>query len=297
MRTVDMGLIHSSAAPDITTLILNRLRSDGDIEESISPNFLIRNWPPAFQEWSTQALRDAFFASPQFPRLLNADAIQETISKGVTEGLLAYVGKMGEGGYEPFVFERPLAASEVEISSQTFIITAEEAKKHIEPPHLTTISVIPDTVSVKPGASQTFVAKGSDQHGNGIPVGNLEWEATGGVIDQNGVFVAGDVDGTFAISVISDTVAGNGTVVVSSGTLPPPPPPPSQKRISWRGEIPAQKWMNYYMKVLAQYATEKDLKLTVSFQVTPETRASEQSINETKAALRELGLDDTVIVE
>ena len=55
--------------------------------------------------------------------------------------------------------------------------------------------------------------------------------------------------------------------------------------------------MNYYMKVLAQYTTEKDLKLTVSFQVTPETGASEQSINETKAALRELGLDDTVIVE
>jgi len=55
--------------------------------------------------------------------------------------------------------------------------------------------------------------------------------------------------------------------------------------------------MNYYMKVLAQYATEKDLKLTVSFQVTPETGATEQSINETKAALRELGLDDTVIVE
>ena len=204
---------------------------------------------------------------------------------------------MEEGGYEPFVFERPLAASEVEISAQTFIITADEAKKHIEPPHLTTISVIPDTVSVKPGASQTFVAKGSDQHGNGIAVGNLEWEATGGVIDDNGVFVAGDVDGTFAISVIGDTVVGNGTVVVSSGTLPPPPPSPSQKRISWNGEIPAQKWMNYYMKVLAQYAAEKDLKLTVSFQVTPETGASEQSINETKAALRELGLDDTVIVE
>ena len=109
--------------------------------------------------------------------------------------------------------------------------------------------------------------------------------------------MAGDVDGIFAISVIGDTVVGNGTVVVSSGTLPPPPPPPSQKRISWNGEIPAQKWMNYYMKVLAQYAAEKDLKLTVSFQVTPETGASEQSINETKAALRELGLDDTVIVE
>ena len=33
--------------------------------------FLVRNWSGVFKEWSTKAVRDAFFASPQFPRLLN----------------------------------------------------------------------------------------------------------------------------------------------------------------------------------------------------------------------------------
>jgi len=72
----------------------HRLSSEGILEtKGISPSFLIRNWPPAFKEWSTKSVRDAFFASPQFPRLTNPDLLKETISRGLVTGLLAYVGK------------------------------------------------------------------------------------------------------------------------------------------------------------------------------------------------------------
>src|SRR5262249_3499438 len=74
LKRVDLGLIHSSAANDIIPLITTRLSSDGVLEtKGISPPFLIRNWPPAFKEWSTTSVRDAFFASPQFPRLTNPE--------------------------------------------------------------------------------------------------------------------------------------------------------------------------------------------------------------------------------
>ena len=66
------------------------------LESGISPSFLVRNWP-AMKEWQTQSVRDAFLASPKFPRLLSADAIRDTISRGVANGLLAYVGKTGSG--------------------------------------------------------------------------------------------------------------------------------------------------------------------------------------------------------
>ena len=99
IKQVDMGLVHSSAAPDLVTLVLNRLRQDGDLESGISPSFLVRNWP-GMKEWPTQSVRDAFFASPRFPRLLSANAIRETISRGVANGLLAYVGKR-EAGFQP----------------------------------------------------------------------------------------------------------------------------------------------------------------------------------------------------
>jgi hypothetical protein len=88
MRLVDLGLVHSSAADTMVTLILNRLRQDGDVEKDISPTFLTRNWPRAFTEWSTKSVREMFFASPQFPKLLNADVIKETITQGVGGGLL-----------------------------------------------------------------------------------------------------------------------------------------------------------------------------------------------------------------
>jgi hypothetical protein len=62
-KSVDLGLVHSSAAPSIAQLILERLGQAGDVEDKgVSPNFLTRNWPPAFKEWSTKSVRDAFHA-------------------------------------------------------------------------------------------------------------------------------------------------------------------------------------------------------------------------------------------
>jgi hypothetical protein len=46
---VDLGLVYSSAASAIVGLVMDCLRPDGDLETGISPNFLIRNWPPAFR--------------------------------------------------------------------------------------------------------------------------------------------------------------------------------------------------------------------------------------------------------
>ena len=68
VKRVDLGLVHSSAATDLVSLIVTRLSSDGDLEtKGISPSFLIRNWPPAFKEWSTKSVRDAFFAVATIP--------------------------------------------------------------------------------------------------------------------------------------------------------------------------------------------------------------------------------------
>jgi hypothetical protein len=70
IRIIDLGMVTSSMAKTMVDLIINRLRQDGDVESNISPRFIVRNWSGAFTEWSTKAVRDAFFASPLFPRLL-----------------------------------------------------------------------------------------------------------------------------------------------------------------------------------------------------------------------------------
>jgi hypothetical protein len=52
--------------------------------------------------------------------------------------------------------------------------------------------------------------------------------------------------------------------------------------------------MNFYTKVLSKFAASKGLKLTVRFELGGNGPISQQKIEETKVALRELGLDDGV---
>lgn len=299
IRVVDLGLVHSSAAETIVSLIINRLRQDGDIEEGISPNFLVRNWPPAFTKWSTKAVRDAFFASPQFPRLLKADSIKDTIARGTSSEIFAYVGKASTGGYDPFYFGGSIEANDIEFSEEMYLITAEEARKHIEPPKLTTLEVFPRDILIEPGKKQSFMAKGLDQHGREINLPGMVWRATGGSIDQDGVFHAGQDEGTFVIIAIAGGINGQARVSIAKrGVISPPhlPPHPPQgiTKLSWSGEVPHQKWMNFYTKVLTKFAGVNGLKITINIHVEQDGGISMQKVEETKVALRELGLEDKI---
>ena len=299
IRKIDLGLVHSSSADSIITFYLNRLKQDGDIEEIISPNFLTRNWPPIYKgkEWSTKAARDAFFASPLFPKLLNADTIKNTISRGVVEGFLAYVGKSPDGSYQPIFFKKELSPYSVEISDDMYLIEKQTAEEYEErrklPPRITTISVTPDYVRVEPGKRHTFTARGLDQHGRDFPLTEIVWSATGGEIDDNGVYLAGNDDGSFTTTVVSDNITGIATCIVGKEKIPPPLPK-EKKRMVWTGEVPAQKWMNFYTKVLSKYVSNGGMKISMNVEITPDGGLSPQKIEETKAALRELGLSDIV---
>jgi hypothetical protein len=244
VKRVDLGLVHSSAATDLVSLIVTRLSSDGDLEtKGISPSFLIRNWPPAFKEWSTKAVRDAFFAAPQFPRLTNPDLLKETISRGVGNGLLAYVGKTTSGEYKPFYYNRAVMTADVELSEDMFIITKEVAEAYLKgrstPPPVPAPPVTPPT----------------DSTGEHVPPG------------------------------------------VPPISVQPPLVPASASTLQWTGEIPPQKWMNFYTKVLSKFASARGLKLTVKVEVSPDGGVSKQKLEETKSALRELGLNDDVTIE
>ena len=304
IRKIDLGLVHSSAADSITTFYLNRLKQDGDVSETISPNFLIRNWPPVYsgKEWSTKAVRDAFFASPLFPKVLNTDVIKQTISRGVAEGFLAYVGKSPDGTYQPFVFKKDFPAINMEVSDDVYIIeklVAEEYEELIkQPPTLTSIAISPDYAQVDPGKRQTFTARGLDQNSRDFPLAEMTWSATGGDIDASGVFLAGENHGSFTVTVKSGDISGLATCVIGKEIPPPlPPPPKEKKKLSWNGEVPPQKWMNFYTKVLSKHVGSGGMRITLNLEIAPEGGLSPQLIEDTKGALRELGLSDQVITE
>ena len=123
----------------------------------------------------------------------------------------------------------------MEISDDIFIIKAEEAKKHIEPPKLTTIVISPENVRIEPGKKQTFVAKGLDQHNRDIPIERIEWSATGGTIDDDGVLLAGGDEGNFVVK-------ATGGKLMALQSLPSR----SQDRLFLRKKSPSQKNLRSY---------------------------------------------------
>jgi hypothetical protein len=298
ITSMDLGLVTSSAAQSMTKFILSALRQKDIISKEVLARYLVRNWPPAFTEWSTKSVRDVFFASPQFPRLLFPDTLKDTIARGVSEGLIAYVAKSPQGGYDPFIFKTALVADEVEISEDVFILTSTEAEKHIEPPQLKKILVSPEEISIKPGIKQVFKIEGIDQFDREMKVDGFEWKATGGNIGVDGVFTAGSDEGNFNVTATADGKSGTATVVIAKQDTPKPKPSPKGfRKIFWSGEVAPQKWTNLYMKVLTKLVSGCDLKIRVNIEASLKEESADQQIDETKADLRGLGLDDNIKTE
>ena len=294
IRIIDLGLIHSSAAYSMAALILTRLNEEEEAVPNVSPNFLIRNWPPAYTEWSTRSVRNAFFASPRFPRLTIPESLKETIASGVEMGQLAYIGKSESGRYDPFYFETDLDAEDIEFSDDMYIVKEDEARKHIEPPSLTYLEITPKHGEIQIGKSLAFLLKGLDQHGQDFPVDGSEWSATGGEINSEGVFHARDNEGVFAITAHAGDISATVRIVIHSEQEPHPPPDGIDNKhgtFSWSGVVPYQKWMNFYIKVIEKFVSQSGLRIHVRIDVDSEEGLSEQKIDETKQALKDLGLD------
>ena len=102
-------------AGSMVELILNELCRTDEVTKGVGVDKLIKYWPPAISEWSTKSVRDAFFSSPQLPRLLNPDAVKRTICDGVSQGTLGYATKDAGGQLVLERFKESLAEEEVEI--------------------------------------------------------------------------------------------------------------------------------------------------------------------------------------
>lgn len=294
----DLGLLHGSEARSLSELYVSRLMSEGEVTDEINPNYLVRNWSPAFKEWSTKNVRDAFYQSPQFPRLLNPDSIKSSIAKGVANGFIAYVGKQGNK-YEPFLFQQQVGALDIEISEDMYLITAEEAKKHVEPRKLSSLKIVPADAKVEPGKTFSFAAKGFDQHGDEINIENVIWSASIGTINEQGVLTAPDTEGVCKVTAKSNGVSTNATVPITKKTATAPGQTPTtgagnHQPLRWSGAIPPNKWTVFYTKVLSKFGANSKLKVTINFEVDDEASVTDQKKQEIKSALKEMGLDDNL---
>ncbi len=298
LKPIDLGNITSSAAGCLVDVYLQRLGSNGGLDEVVDsfparklPNY----WPASMVEWSTKGVRDAFYSSPLLPRLINPEGVKRAIADGVSQGIIGYAIKDASGRLKLEKLKESLFDSEVEISDDVYILKAEEAQKLREPPRISQVLVRPEYVSLKINEQAAFTCSALDQYGQPIAIGDVQWSATGGVVDAKGIFTAADHGGVFTVNAVASGIEGLAEVRITTKDDPAPPPAPHGARfIRWHGTVPPQKWMNFYTKVLGKYATSPDLKIDVSFEVKVEPEQADGKISETKTALRELGLDDGV---
>jgi hypothetical protein len=79
-------------------------------------------------------------------------------------------------------------------------------------------------------------------------------------------------------------------------TVTPVPPSVSPRSIGgfrWEGDVPWQKWSQIYSKVFSRFS-QKGLRLHLVVDVVPTGGVSEQEVQETRTALKELGVSDEV---
>jgi len=300
LRPIDLGQITSSSAGSIVELILRELQRCEEITDGISPAKLIKYWPPALIEWSTKAVRDAFYSSPQLSRLLNPNSIKRTISDGVTQGLLACASKDASGRLKLEKYKESLSEADVDISDDVYVLKAEEAQKLLEPPRLASLAVRPEHVMLKPGEQAAFACSALDQYGRPFAAPAVAWTVSSGNITNAGVYTAGTTGGLHSVR----ATAGDREAVAEVRVRTDQPLPdehegddktvvkPGKQVLRWHGTVPPQKWMNFYTKVLTRFASSPDLKLQVSIEIPIDQEQAKSKSDETKSGLKELGLDD-----
>jgi hypothetical protein len=295
LQHVDLGQITSSSAGSIVELILRELGRIDVITEGVSPNKLLKYWPAALVEWSTQGVRDAFFSSPQLPRLLNAEALKRTICDGVSQGAFGYASKDSAGKIKLEKLRESLFDTDVDIANDVYIIKVEDAQKLLEPPKLAKLIVRPYDAVIKIGEQASFACSAVDQYGQPYPTPTVNWSATGGTISNDGLFTAGQTGGLFIVRAETEGFEAVAEVrVTTKDESPPIPAATGEQTLRWRGSVPPQKWMNLYTKVLTRFVSAPELKLEVTFEVPIHRDQAGGKLAETKAGLKELGLDDNV---
>lgn len=309
VKSLDLGQITSSMAPSLCDLVINTLVKDDEITASVGPNKLIRLWPPALTEWSTKAVRDAFFASPALPRLLDADSIKRTIADGVTSKLFGYASRDAAGKLQLDRFGESLLEQEVEISDDLYILRSQDAERLLKPPRLEKLILQPSSIEVGLGEHVTFKVSGLDQYGQGYPVENATWSAPDCTMGNDGSFKSSDTPGLYLVTVQVDGLQAEAKVRVKqpvttatattagkdgNKTEEEHPTGYAEKKIQWSGTIPSRKWMNFYTKVITKLASSPGLTLHVSLEAPAEGESASAKIEDIKSALRELGLGEDV---
>jgi hypothetical protein len=146
LKVVDLGAGHSSSNETLCGRVIQALRQDALLNESVGAGYIARNWPPALDEsgaWPLSSLRQAF-VNGSLTRLLDPEKIlRSKIVEFVENGDFGLgSGHNAGGSYDRIWFQQSLAPDEVSFEADVFLLKKERAKPlstgETEPPMIVT---------------------------------------------------------------------------------------------------------------------------------------------------------------
>jgi hypothetical protein len=132
LRVIDLGAGHASAGESLTGRIIQALKANSLLNESVGAGYLDRNWPPALKEsgaWPLKSLRQSFL-NGALTRLLDPDAvlrgkIVEFVGRG-DFGLAS--GQRPDGSFDRVWFNEMISGDEVSFDTDVYLLTKTRAR-------------------------------------------------------------------------------------------------------------------------------------------------------------------------
>ena len=133
IRVIDLGAGHASAGTTLCGRIIEMLKAESLLNESVGAGYIERNWPPALKAsgtWPLSGLRQSFL-NGALTRLLDPDSVLkgkvcEFVGKGEF-GLGS--GQRTDGSFERVWFEEHVDPADVTFDKDVFLLAKATAKK------------------------------------------------------------------------------------------------------------------------------------------------------------------------
>lgn len=132
LKEIDLGAGHASgSSASLSGRVVEALRTEGLLNNSIGAGYLERNWPVALKEsgaWPLKGCRQAFLDG-SLTRLLDPEEVlRAQIESFVEKGDFGLAsGSKPAGGYERVWWKEPIRAEEVTFDDKTFLLTRARA--------------------------------------------------------------------------------------------------------------------------------------------------------------------------
>jgi hypothetical protein len=132
LKAIDLGAGHSSSGETLCGRVINALKSQAILNESVGAGYIERNWPPALKAagaWPLAGLRQSFL-NGTLTRLLDPDTVlRRRIIESVGQGDFGLTsGERMDGSYDRLWFKEAIAPEEVVFEAGVFLLTKAKAQ-------------------------------------------------------------------------------------------------------------------------------------------------------------------------